>query len=345
MKRSTLKIIGTAFAALALVAPIVGHTQALEKKKITIAVGGKGLFYYLPLSVAERQGYFKDEGLDVEIPDFAGGAKALQAMMGGSADMVSGAYEHTINMQAKGQSIKAVVAQATNNGITLLLPKEKAATYKSGKDLKGMKIGVTAPGSSTAMFVMNVLAKGGAKPDEVSYVGVGAGGGAVAAMQKGEIDAISNLDPVITQLESSGKYLAIADTRTEAGMKELLGGAYIASVIYAQDDFIKKNPNTTQAVVNAMVRALRWLDKATPEQVVALMPKEFIGSDTTLYRTALQKNFRGYSKDGQLSMDGAKNVYGVLRQFEESVIKVGDKIRLDATLDNSFAQKAAAKYK
>jgi NitT/TauT family transport system substrate-binding protein len=345
MKRTTLKLIAASIALAMFASPFAVNAQVLEKKKLTIAVGGKGLFYYLPLSVAERQGFFKDEGLEVEIPDFAGGAKALQAMMGGSADMVSGAYEHTINMQAKGQAIKAVVAQATNNGITLLVPKEKAATYKNGKDLKGMKVGVTAPGSSTAMFVMNVLAKGGARPEDVSYVGVGAGGGAVAAMQKGEIDAISNLDPVISQLESSGKFVAVADTRTEAGMKDLLGGAYIASVIYAQEDFIKKNPNTTQAVVNAMVRALRWLDKATPDQVVAMMPKEFIGADTTLYKTALQKNFRGYSKDGQLSMDGAKNVYGVLRQFEESVIKAGDKIKLDATFDNSFALKAAAKYK
>lgn len=82
---------------------------APEQPKITIAVGGKPLFYYLPLTIAERLGYFKDEGLDVTITDFPGGAKALQSLMGGSADMVSGAYEHTINMQAKKQPIRSVV--------------------------------------------------------------------------------------------------------------------------------------------------------------------------------------------------------------------------------------------
>ena len=75
--------------------------QTLEKPKVAIAVGGKNLLYYLPLTIAEQLGYFKDEGLQVEISDFAGGAKALQALVGGSADVVSGAYEHTINMQAK----------------------------------------------------------------------------------------------------------------------------------------------------------------------------------------------------------------------------------------------------
>src|SRR6185437_12146824 len=157
--------------------------QKPEKDKITIAVGGKSLFYYLPLSVAERKGYFKDEGLEVEIPDFAGGSKALQALVGGSADFVSGAYEHTINMAAKHQPIKAVVLQLKYNAIELVMPKDKAAHYRDGRDLKGLKIGVTAPGSSTNMFVDNLLVKAGMKPTDVSIIGVGAGAGAVAAME------------------------------------------------------------------------------------------------------------------------------------------------------------------
>ena len=260
--------------------------QVPEKKKITIAVGGKNLFYYLPLTVAERKGYFKDEGLEVEIPDFAGGAKALQALVGGSADMVSGAYEHTINMVAKKQPIKAVVLQAKFSSIVLLLPKDKAAKYKGPQDLKGLKIGVTAPGSSTNMFVNNILAKDGLKPTDVSIVGVGTGTGAFAAMDKGEIDALSNLDPVITQLESTGKFVAVADSRTEKGMKEIYGGDYMASVIYITDEYIKKNPNTVQAVVNAMVRADKWIAKATPQEIVDLMPAEFKAGNPSLYKEA-----------------------------------------------------------
>ena len=318
--------------------------QSPEKKKITIAVGGKSLFYYLPLSVAERNGYFKDEGLEVEIPDFAGGAKALQALVGGSADMVSGAYEHTINMVAKKQPIKAVVLQAKYSSIVLLLPKDKAAKYKGGKDLKGLKIGVTAPGSSTNMFVNNLLAKDGLKPGDVSIVGVGTGAGAFAAMDKGEIDAMSNLDPVISQLEATGKFVAVADSRTEKGMKDIYGGDYHASVIYVTDEYIKKNPNTVQAVVNAMVRADRWIAKATPQQIVDLMPAEYKAGNPSLYKESLLKNMIGYSEDGQMSMKAAENVYKVLVQFEPSV-KAAGKMDLNQTFDNTFAKKAAAKYK
>ncbi len=335
-------------ATLAIVAAssvLISDAQTLEKKKITIAVGGKSLFYYLPLTIAERNGYFKDEGLEVEIPDFAGGAKALQALVGGSADMVSGAFEHTINMQAKKQPIKAVVLQAGYSSIVLVMPKDKAAKYKSGRDLKGLKIGVTAPGSSTNMFVNNLLAKDGLKPNDVSIVGVGAGAGAVAAMDKGEIDAMSNLDPVISTLEASGKFVAVADSRTEKGMKEIYGGDYLASCIYANDDFVKKNPHTTQAVVNAMVKANRWIAKATPEQIMAAVPEAYMAGNRSVYKAALLKNMLGYSVDGQMSMKAAQNVYNVLKQFEPSVIAAGASINLAATFDNSFAQKAAAKIK
>ena len=139
------------------------------------------------------------------------------------------------------------------------MTKAKAATYKSPADLKGMKIGVTAPGSSTNMFVNILLAKAGLKPDAASIIGVGAGAGAVAIMKRGEIDAMSNLDPVISQLESDGTVVPVIDTRTEKGMQEVYGGAYAAGCIYAPVEFVKKNPNTAQAVVNAMVRALRFI--------------------------------------------------------------------------------------
>ena len=328
--------------AIALVAAAAAHGQNLEKKKITVAVGGKSLLYYLPLTIAERKGYFKSEGLDVEIVDFPGGAKALQAMVGGSADIVSGAYEHTINMQAKGQPIVAIALQGRYNGIVFGVAKAKAAQFKSLADLKGMKVGVTAPGSSTHMAVQNLAVRAGLKPDDFSAILVGASAGAVAAVKRGNVDAISNLDPVITKLETDGDILVITDTRTAKGMKEVYGGAYHAGCIYAPADWVKKNPNTTQAVVNAMVRAVVWLRSASVDDVIATVPKDYYGADLALYRGSLLKNKEGYSPDGRFSMEGAQNVYKVLNQFVPEVQKA--KIELAQTFDNSFADRALKKY-
>ena len=332
-----------ALAVIAGIAPSGALAQALEKTKITIAVGGKNLFYYLPLTIAEKRGYFKDEGLTVEIVDFPGGAKALQAMVGNSADIVSGAYEHTINMQAKGINIVAIALEGRYSGIVLGVHKNKIAQYKSPKDLKGWKIGVTAPGSSTNMMVSSLLARDGLPPDAVSIIGVGATAGAIAMMRKGDIDGISNLDPVIARLEAAGDIVSVIDTRTAKGMKEVYGGAYHAGCIYAPVDWVRKNPNTAQAVVNAMVRANLWLQKARPEEVVASVPAEYYGDDPTMYKVALLKNMEGYSPDGLFSMDGAKNVFKVLNSFEPSVQAA--KIDLAKTFDNSFVQKALKKYR
>ena len=331
-----LALLVMSFAAAA------ANAQAPEKKNITLAVGGKSLLYYLPLTIAERKGYFKAEGLDVEIVDFPGGAKALQAMVGGSADIVSGAYEHTINMHARGQPIVAVALQGRYNGIVFGVSKAKAAQYKSPQDLKGLKVGVTAPGSSTHMAVQNLAVKAGLKPDDFAAIGVGASAGAVAAMKRGSIDAMSNLDPVITKLESDGDMVVVVDTRTAKGMKEVYGGAYHAGCIYAPVEWVKRYPNTTQAVVNAMVRAVLWLRTASVDDVIATVPREYYGPDLALYRGSLLKNKEGFSPDARFSMEGAQNVYKVLHQFVPEVQKA--KIDLAATFDNSFADRALKKY-
>jgi sulfonate transport system substrate-binding protein len=339
--RRLVMVVAASIAAMALAFPAAAQT--LEKPKITVGVGGKSLFYYLPLTIAEQKGYFKAEGLDVEIPDFAGGAKALQAMIGGSVDIVSGAYEHTITQQAKGQNIEALVLQGKYAGIVLAMPKAKAAAYKSSADLKGMKIGVTAPGSSTNMFVNILLAKAGQKPDAVSIVGVGAGAGAVAIMKRGEIDAISNLDPVIAQLESDGAVVAVVDTRAAKGMQEVYGNAYAAGCIYAPVDFAKKYPNTAQAVVNAMVRALRFIQTSTPEQIVAVVPSSYY-TDKAVYTNALKANLESFRHDGAISMDAAQAVYRDLKTFDPQ-IQAAPSLDLAKTIDMTFQQKAAQKYR
>jgi len=312
---------------------------ALEKKSVKVAVGGKTLFYYLPLTLADRLGYFKDEGLEVEIVDFAGGAKSLQALIGGSADFVSGAFEHTINMHARGIPAVGIALQSRYASIALGLPKAKAKSYKSPKDLKGLKIGVTAPGSSTNFFVNALLARDGLKPDDVAIIGVGASSNAVAAMKKGEIDAISNLDPVITKLERDGDIVAVADTRTAEGMKQYYGSDYAASCIYSTKEFIDKNPNTVQAVAKAMVRALRFAKKSSVDQILEVVPPEYYAGDKDTYKAALAKTVESYSPDGRFSLEGAQNVYKVLKLFEPSVMSAS--IDVARTFDNRFVEAAA----
>ncbi|MEN3293950.1 MAG: sulfonate transport system substrate-binding protein [Burkholderiales bacterium] len=317
--------------------------QTLEKPKVSIAVGGKNLFYYLPLTIAEQLGYFKDEGLQVEISDFAGGAKALQALVGGSADVVSGAFEHTINMQSKGQVITAFVLQGRAPQIVMGVSNKTMPNYKSIADLKGKKIGVTAPGSSTNIMANFVLAKGGLKPTDVSFIGVGTSAGALSALRSGQIDAISNLDPVITMLQQKNEIKVIADTRTLKDTNEIFGGPMPAATLYASDAFLKKNPNTAQALTNAMVRALKWIQKAGPSDIIKVVPESYLLGDRGLYIEAFMKVREAISPDGMIPEAGPKTALRTLQAFEPDL--ASKNIDLSKTFTNEMVKKANAKYK
>jgi NitT/TauT family transport system substrate-binding protein len=332
-----LKIALAALTALGLMAATPHDSLAApEKAKLTLGVGGKPLLYYLPLTIAEQKGYFKAEGLDVEINDFGGGAKSLQALVGGSVDAVTGAYEHTIRMQEKGQDIRAVIELGRFPGIVLAVKNELKDKVKTAADLKGMKIGVTAPGSSTNFFVNYLIAKAGGNYKDSAFIGVGAGAGAVAAMQKGEIDAMSNLDPVISKLELDKNVFILADSRTEAGTKAIFGGSNPAAVLYLKNEFIEKNPQTTQALVNALYKALAWLATAKPEDVAATVPEAYYLGDKPLYIQAVKNSMETYSRTGVISADGMKSAFNMLAQFDEALAK--SNVDLNKTFNDKFVK-------
>ena len=314
-----------------------------EQTKVSIAVGGKNLFYYLPLTIAERRGYFKDEGLEIEIADFAGGAKALQAAVGGSADVVSGAFEHTLLLQAKNQYFREFVLQGRAPQIVLAVSKKTMPGYKSVADLKGKKIGVTAPGSSTSIMASFVLAKAGLKASDVSFIGVGAGAGAIAAMQSGQIDAMANLDPVMTKLDRAGDIRIVSDTRTLADTKTVFGGNMPAGCLYASQSFITKNPNTTQALTNAMVRALKWLQTASGKDLIATVPESYLLGDRALYLDSWQHVKEALSPDGLMPADGPATSLKTLQAFDETM--KGKPIDLSKSWTNDFVKKALATVK
>jgi NitT/TauT family transport system substrate-binding protein len=320
------------------------HAQPrLEKTKVAIAVGGKASFYYLPLTIAEQLGYFKAEGLEVEISDFAGGARALQAVVGGSADVVSGAYEHTLNLQNKGQMFQAFVLQGRAPQIAVGVSTRTMAGYKSLADLRGKKIGVTAPGSSTNMVANLLLSRVGLKASDVSFIGVGTSAGALSAMRSGQIDAISNIDPVMTMLEQKGDVRIIADTRTLKGTQEVFGGPMPAGCLYAPTEFLHKNPNTAQALANAMVHALKWLQTAGPSDIIKTVPESYLLGDRALYLASFDKVREAIAVDGLIPEEGGKTALHALASFDATL--KADKIDLGKTFTNQFAVKAKARFK
>jgi len=326
-----------AFGAL-----VLASGAALAQTKVTIAVGGAGCLCYLPTVLAQQLGEYKKAGLDVELINFKGGSQALTSVLGGSADVVSGYFDHCVNLAAKNQALEAFVVYDRYPGFALVVAPKQTAAIKSIKDLAGKKVGVSAPGSSTDFFLKFMLAKNGVDPNSIGVIGIGLEATAVAAMEQGSVDAAIMLDPAITLLQGKNKDLKIlSDTRTQKDTLEVFGGEYPGGALYTRSDWIAKHEKETQALANAIVATLKWIAAHSPEEIMAKMPDELVGGDKALYLAALKNTLPMYSASGRMDPKGAQAVLAVFSQSVPEIAKAN--IDLNKTYTNRFVDQANAR--
>src|SRR6202046_2359666 len=317
---------------------------ALEKKNITIAVGGSiSQMNKVAYFVALNRKYFEQEGLTVESNAFASGTAALQSIVGGSADVAEGAHEHTLRMQTKGVDMTCLVPSVRYPGNVLVVRKSEADKIKTVADLKGKKIGISAPGSSTQNFVAGLMERAGVTWKDASYISIGTGPSAVAAMKTGgELDALVNLDPAINALVDGGDAVVLSDSRTDEGTKASFAADYLADCLFAKTEFLKANPNTSQAIVNAMVHAMQWLKTASTDDIIKSLPPAYYKSDEKLYRESLEKNISAFQWDGFITPEASKNVLDSIAVLEPALRTA--KIDFSLTYDNKLVKPALKKY-
>jgi NitT/TauT family transport system substrate-binding protein len=328
--------------AVALAALVLSSGLALAQSKVTIAVGGGGCLCYLPTILAKQLGEFEKAGVAVEVVDFKGGSESLKAVIGGSADVVSGYFDHCVNLAAKGQHLEAFVVYDRFPGFALVVSPQHAKEINSIKDLANKKVGVSAPGSSTDFFLKFMLSKNGVDPNSVAVIGVGLGATAVAAMEQGTIDAAIMLDPSVTLLKGKNPDLKIlSDTRTQKDTLAVFGGEYPGGALYTKADWIASHEKEVQAMTNAIVSTLKWIHSHSPEEIMAKMPEEMVGKDKALYLAALKNTIPMYSETGRMDPKGAAAVLAVFSQSSPDVAKAN--IDLSKTYTNKFVEQANKK--
>ncbi|MBI3759208.1 MAG: ABC transporter substrate-binding protein [Deltaproteobacteria bacterium] len=324
----------TGLAALMLMSGV-----ALAQQKITLAIGGASCLCYLPTVLAKQLGEFEKAGVSVEMVDFKGGSQALTAVLGGSADVVSGYFDHCVNLAAKNQLMQSFVVYDRYPGLALVVAPKQTASITSVKDLGGKRVGVSAPGSSTDFFLKFLLRKNGVDPGSVGVVGIGLGATAVAAMEQGSVDAAVMLDPAVTLLQGKNKDLKIlSDTRTQKDTLDVFGGEYPGGALYTRLDWIEKNAVAAGAMAKAIVNTLKWIHSHSPEEIMAKMPAELVGADKALYLAALKNTIPMYSTTGRMDPKGAQAVLAVFSQSSPEVAKAN--IDLSKTYTNKFVDQA-----
>jgi NitT/TauT family transport system substrate-binding protein len=288
---------------------------------------------YWPVTLADALGLYKQEGLDVSIQDFPGGSKALESLFGGSADVVCGFYDHTVQMAAQGRELRAFISLLRYPGLVATTTSPAVQTIR---DLKGKAVGVSAAGSSTHMFLNYLLSQNGLKPEDISVVQIGLGATAVAAAGRNRVEAEILTDPTVGLLQKQVPTLRIlADTRDRAGVKQAFGvDVYPASVLYSTSTWLGSHPDEAARLARVLGRTLAWMRSHSPEEIRQAMPPALRIEDAQIELEGVRSLKNMLSEDGLFTGDGAATVQKVLATSMENVRTT--KIDLSKTYTNEF---------
>ena len=306
--------------------------------RVQLAVENRSAFCYLPLTIADRLGYFAAEGLDVQVREMGEPGQALQALLNGSVQALSGPYSASISLRARGQSFPSIVVQGRAPQLVFGVSRKSMAGFRDLRDLRGRKVAVTGSGSGSHRMVLTLLAGFRMGSDAVQFVPLSSPTSVLASFRNGLVDAICYTDPVITQLEQDGVLRVVADTRTVRGNAEVFGGPMPAGCLSVSAEYLTSHDAECQAMVSAIVRALKWLQTAGPSDINKTVPESYFHGDRSLYLAAFSRAREAWSPDGLMPDAGPVTVARMLARFEDS--STSRQFDLAQTYTNALALKA-----
>jgi NitT/TauT family transport system substrate-binding protein len=333
-----------AAVALGVAAPVTARAQTrLEKGRISLAVADRGAISSLPLLMAEQLGYFRAEGLVVDLVDATQPLRGSAGAVFSLADVVCGSQEQLVTLLAQGVACQSFVLPARAPGMALGVPFRAAQGHRKVADLKGRRIGILAQGSLSHLTAVQLLWRSGLTSQMVSFVTLGSAPAAVAAFRAGQIEALCHSDPAITMLEQGGDIRLLADARSLKGSEEVFGGPMPAAALYAPTSFIQKNPQTVQALTNAVVRSLKWLQTAGPSDLIRTVPESYLLGDRALYLGAFNRGREGLSPDGQIPDEAMRTAVLAMSHMDAGIKP--QSLDLAGSYTNEFVRQAKLRYK
>lgn len=323
-----------ASASWAAVEPLRGA------QRVTIALAARQSLYHLPLTLAEQLGYFRQAGISVAWSTHESGAKALASALQGQADVVAGAFDHLFGLHAKGLNYQAFVQMGRTPQLSL--GAAARLDLPSVLALKGARFGVTALDSSTHWMTCQWLMQNGLLPEDVVFVEVGSSAAVVDALRSGAIDALCNPDPVMYGLEQKNDIRVLAETRTLLSTRQLMGGQVPGACLFSRADFLQHHPDVAQALSDAVVHALKWLQTAGLTDILKTVPPLHWLGDRAVYLGAFEKLRESYALDGLIAPDAVNHAWRAHARLPGRLSS--PRLSLPQTYTNGFALKSKKRF-
>ena len=278
----------TGAAAIAGAAATMGASEARadDSKPIKLAFCSQ-LLCIIPYTVALSQGYFKKEGLNVQLVYSKGGNDAMQALVGGAVDYGATSLDVAIQAYAHGAKIRRFASTGKLPLFALAVAPKSAGAINDVKDLEGKTVGVSALGNADHALALYLLKQANADASKVKFANMGTN--LFEALRQGAIDAGMVQEPALTLVvKSGGKVLVNAMMSADA--QKYLGGNYeFMGVAVRADEFDARRAQMT-ALTKALAGALVAVQSATPDELVASLPPEMTtGADTGEMKDILAK--------------------------------------------------------
>lgn len=309
--------------------------------RIVLAVAHKAAFCQLPLTLAERLGFFAQERVDVQIREFPDATAALQAVLSGTAQVFSGPFVSTLLPQARG--LRSIVLQSRAPQLVLGVSSQTMGHFRQLRDLRGKRVGVMGLGTGSHRITRLLLARAGIAAPEVHYIPLAANAAALGALRAGQVDAICYDDPTITMLEQGGDLRVVADTRTLRGCTDVFGGPMPSAMLGVLPHWVNEQPDGCQALVSALVHALKWLQTAGPSDLIQAVPEAYFQGDRALYLAAFSRAREAWSPDGLMPETGPPVAARTLVQLDD--VPMLRSAELVGTFTNDFARKAKVRFR
>jgi len=301
------------FSALAMAGVVLAPDlarAAVSPQKVSIAMAAKTSLFHLPVVLAEQLGAFKNEGLQIDWLECESGLQAVQLALNGQADVVSGAFEHTLDLQARGLNYRAFVLQGRAPQISVGLATRKALGMKSLDDLKSVKMGISSLGSGTHWVAQQWLLKAKLAAENVQFVALGsATGQLLEAVKTGSVDALCHTDPVMHYLEQKNELRLLAETRSLISTQRMFGGPMLSACLFGRGEFLQKRADVALTLTKGVVKALQWLKTAGPSDILKMVPSHNWMGDRAIYLGALENVRNSYSLDGMFSTESLQTAW------------------------------------
>jgi NitT/TauT family transport system substrate-binding protein len=267
----------------------------------------------LPIRIAISEGYFREQNIEVEPVGFRGGGVAVQALAGGSIELCACATDHVARMVDKGFDARILIG--IDRFITSLLVVPAASPYTDIRSLRGKKIGVSAPGSYSDNTTRWAIKQAGLDPDrDFVIIGTGQGASGKAALESGQIDALTSSTPdwLDNQFSTPKRYRILADWRNIP---------HSGQAVIARQRWVDANPAAAKGVFLAAGKALRVIQsnpKVAERVLKTMFPEQ---SDAYIHALEVEVAPR-MSVDGRISAAGFQKMIEIMQVVEPGLKEV-----------------------